>query len=901
MQLIHAIQMRELPRHCEIGNGTTACFLSKLSILSVLIFSTTAVNAAEFFNPAFISNNPEDIADLSRFDKGEGQPAGEYRVEIFLNDQYFATQDMMFNIRKTVASTTPVVIDDFNKTDDTGLEACLNIAQLKKLNVNLTSIPSLNTAKPEDCVHLEETIAQASSLFDFEKQRLYISIPQAMLKNSARGYIPPDEWDEGINSLLLSYNLTGSNSKNTDSGNKQHSNFLSLNSGANIGPWRLRNFSTASYSRGSKSGDRKQWQNISTYLQRSITPLKSTVVIGDSNTSNDIFNSLGFRGVALGSDERMQPDSLRGFAPTVRGVAASNAKVTIKQNGYVVYQSYVPAGAFEINDLYSSTTSGDLTVAITEVTGKTSSFVVPYSTVPLLQREGQFKYSLVAGQFRSGNTQQTKPNFAQSTLIWGLPNGVTIYGGTQFANSYKSAAFGTGMNLGTWGGISTDITHAESLLPDDTKKSGQSLRFLYAKSLNEWGTTFQLLGYRYSTQGFYTLDETTYKNMTGTLDQEEGDRNGNGIPLVPQTYNLSKTKKGRMQVSISQQLGDSGSLFMTGSRQTYWQTPQTDDLWQVGYNGYWDDINYSLSLNYSKNPYFKDADKRIALTVSLPIGKWLTGGRGADITRSSNTAYATYSASSDDKGQVNQQVGVSGSLLRDNNLTYGVQQGYATKGSSANGNVSLSYQGRIANVNAGYNYNKGWQQLTYSLAGGAVAHADGITLSQPLGDTNVLIKAPGASGVDVENSTGISTDWRGYAVIPYATSYRFNRIALDSKTLKDDADLEDTVSSVVPTQGAIVRASFVTRIGTRALLTLLQMGGKPVPFGAIVERADKGGSGIVGDNGQVYLAGLPPQGSLKVKWGNAAHQTCDVQYQLLPNSEKQAITYATAKCWKSGK
>ncbi|MFP1451638.1 fimbria/pilus outer membrane usher protein [Escherichia coli] len=32
----------------------------------------------------------------------------------------------------------------------------------------------------------------------------------------------------------------------------------------------------------------------------------------------------------------------------------------------------------------------------------------------------------------------------------------------------------------------------------------------------------------------------------------------------------------------------------------------------------------------------------------------------------------------------------------------------------------------------------------------AVGHENGITLSQPLGDTNVLIKAPGAGGVRIE-------------------------------------------------------------------------------------------------------------------------------------------------------
>ncbi|WP_255964886.1 fimbria/pilus outer membrane usher protein [Klebsiella pneumoniae] len=29
----------------------------------------------------------------------------------------------------------------------------------------------------------------------------------------------------------------------------------------------------------------------------------------------------------------------------------------------------------------------------------------------------------------------------------------------------------------------------------------------------------------------------------------------------------------------------------------------------------------------------------------------------------------------------------------------------------------------------------------------------------------------------------VRTDWRGYAVLPYATEYRENRIALDTNTL----------------------------------------------------------------------------------------------------------------------
>ncbi len=45
-------------------------------------------------------------------------------------------------------------------------------------------------------------------------------------------------------------------------------------------------------------------------------------------------------------------------------------------------------GAFEISDLYSTSSSGDLLVEIKEADGSVNSYSVPFSSVPLLQRQG---------------------------------------------------------------------------------------------------------------------------------------------------------------------------------------------------------------------------------------------------------------------------------------------------------------------------------------------------------------------------------------------------------------------------------------------------------------------------------------------------------------------------------
>lgn len=61
----------------------------------------------------------------------------------------------------------------------------------------------------------------------------------------------------------------------------------------------------------------------------------------------------------------------------------------------------------------------------------------------------------------------------------------------------------------------------------------------------------------------------------------------------------------------------------------------------------------------------------------------------------------------------------------------------------------------MAEVTSGYSYDQYNERLTYGLQGGVIAHAHGITLTQPLGETNVLIEAPGASGVSIQNQTGV--------------------------------------------------------------------------------------------------------------------------------------------------
>jgi outer membrane usher protein len=851
--------------------------LTPLAIVLLALCSGMSARAEHYFNPRFLADDPAKVADLSGFEKGLEAPPGIYRVDIYMNDGFMSTRDVSFQV----------------DADKKALIPCLTRSQLSAMGVNTKVIPGMAVLAEDACVPFTSMIKEASSHFDVGNQRLSISFPQAFMGNLARGYIPPEHWENGITAGLLNYSFTGNNVRNTN-GNTSNYAFLNLQSGINLGAWRLRDNTTWSYSSGGGTGRSEQrWQHINTYLQRDIVSLRSRLTIGDGYTSGDIFEGANFRGVQLASDDNMLPESLRGFAPTIRGIARGTAQVSIKQNGFEIYQTTVPPGPFTINDLFAAGNNGDLQVTIKEADGSSQVFTVPYSSVPGLLREGQVRYTVAMGQFRSGSDQQEKPTFGQATALWGISDGWTLSGGTQIADRYRALNFGVGKNLGSFGAVSLDITHARATLPDESSHQGQSLRFLYSKSLNDLGTNFQLVGYRYSTSGYFTLADTTWNQMSGySVATDEGIIQVE--PKYTDYYNLSYSKRGRLQMTVTQQVGRNSTLYLTGNHQTYWGTDKTDEQLQAGYSSTWKDITYTVSYSLTKNAWQQKRDNMLAFNINIPFSHWLRSDSQSAFRRSN----VNYSMSDDLRGRMTNQVGVYGTLLDDDNLSYSVQTGYAGGGegtSGGTGNASLTYRGGSGSVNVGYSRSNGYNQLYYGLSGGVLAHEDGITLSQPLNDTLVLVKAPGANNVLVENQTGIRTDWRGYAVLPFAMDYRENRIALNTNTLADNVDLNDTVVSVVPTHGAVVRADFKTSIGLKVLMTLTY-NGKPLPFGTVVS-FDNGRSGsIVADGGQVYLTGLQLSGELKAKWGEGAAQQCTAAYQLPPESQQQALSHTTAIC-----
>lgn len=79
--------------------------------------------------------------------------------------------------------------------------------------------------------------------------------------------------------------------------------------------------------------------------------------------------------------------------------------------------------------MFPTGSNGDYDVTVKEADGSEQHFIVPYSSLPILQRTGRAKYSVTVGKYRDYNNH-TLDDFGQAALLYGLPWGITLYGGS---------------------------------------------------------------------------------------------------------------------------------------------------------------------------------------------------------------------------------------------------------------------------------------------------------------------------------------------------------------------------------------------------------------------------------------------------------------------------------------
>ncbi|OWY28691.1 pilus assembly protein PapC [Herbaspirillum robiniae] len=793
----------------------------------------TTLAQVEFGND-FLWRDGHGGIDTSRFGGSNPVIPGSYRVDLYVNGAWMGRQDVVFR--------TPA---DGNEASACFTRSLLDAVGVDFAKLSPETIETIKAAGANSCLALENIVPDATVKFDSGDLRMDIGIPQISMRRSARGYVSPELWDKGVTAGMLSYNFNAYRTSFSEQTNTSY--YLGLNGGLNLGDWRLRN--SSSVMKQSSGGTR--FQTIASYAQRSIVPLSSMLTVGDFFTSGQLFDSISYRGVQMASDPRMLPESQTGYAPVVRGVARSNAKVRISQNGVVIYETTVSPGQFEITDLNPTGFGGDLQVVVTEADGAQSSFSVPYASVAQLLRPGSDRYSVIAGRTRS-NGSGKDVNFVQSTYERGISNELTLFGGTQLAPEYLALTGGSAFSTPI-GAMSASVTQSHAKVGENDTRNGQSMRLDYSKFLESTDTNFTLAAYRYSSSGFLRLQD-----LIGL--KQLADRG--------QSLALQDRQRSQFQLNITQRLGEGrGSFYLTGSSLNYWNRPGSTTQYQIGYSNNWSVASYSLALQRQRDLASGQTNTQYFASMSLPLGREIY------------SPMLSTSMSRDSRSGTAMQATLNGTAGEDNAFSYGVSS--AKNPGNVNSSVNAQYRAPYATIGGSYGYGSGGsRQMSAQVSGALVAHAGGVILSQALGDTIAIVEAQAAGGAMV-NSSGVRVSDSGYAVVPYLTPYRTNEVVVDPKGTSTDVEMKVTSQRVAPYAGAVVLMKYETASGRSLLIKAIQSGGDPVPFGAEVRDERNNVVGMAGQGGIIFVRLAEQEaGALNVKWGNGRKEQCSLDYAV---------------------
>lgn len=768
------------------------------------------------FNSGFIVGSQENI-DLTHFNESELKD-GVYSLDIYVNKNWKGRHEI-----------------SLHQKGNNGLMACYSENLLISLSVD-TSALNKPSSDNRDCRSLREWSQDTDikESFDPTTLKLDLTFPQAYIIQSQIGYVPPEFWDKGIPALNTSYHANFYSNNLSDSSIERYSMmYLGVNSGFSYNGWQLKHIGNAAW----QEGQSFKWDSNQTYLQAPIVPLKSAMTVGQFYTEGNLFDSVSLRGVKLATDDSMYLDGITNYTPEIRGIAQSNALVTVRQNNTVIYQTSVPPGPFNLQDVNPSGYGNDLEVVIKEADGSESTFTVPYSSLPQLLRPKFTRYQVAAGKLDQ-NSYRHRPYIIQGTLQHGYNNYFTFYTGVNAYDDYQAYMLGTAVNTQV-GALAYDLTSAKTKTASKNKH-GFNHELTLNKLFSNTKTNFIVSGNIRSSESYYNLNESLY-----VIDNEKNQKN-----------NVLRHEKKSLNYTVNQELPeDFGGFYFTGRVVYFWDDNRSEKQYQFNYYNHFDRLSYSVSfIRLYSDDYRHTKDDRVSINLSYP----LYFGDNKHISLTSNTIFndSTFEAT---------QLGINGAFDEENNWVYGLNSSFAKNSDNNNVALNTTYRTSYSSLNANYSHGKHYRQYGFGANGSMVIHADGATFSPNSSQTMALIEAKDAQGASIVGSPGTYIDGQGYALASYMRPYRVNTIELDPKGSSEDVVFTNTLKNIVPYEGSIVKVSFNTKVEKTSVFEVKRINHQLLPFGADI-KGDTGESiGSVGQGSHVFVNG-EYEGKATVIW-----------------------------------
>ncbi|EQX85673.1 outer membrane usher protein faeD [Escherichia coli UMEA 3200-1] len=791
-----------------------------LALATSAVFASVATVAGEKLDMSFIQGgagvNPEVWAALN----GNYAP-GRYLVDLSLNGKESGKQ---------ILDVTP----------EDSKELCLSEAWLTKAGVYVSAD---YFREGYDATRQCYVLTKAPSVkvdFDVSTQSLALSIPQKGLVKMPENV----DWDYGTSAFRVNYNA------NANTGRNNTSAFGSADLKANIGHWVVSSSATASTG---DSGGNSATINMFT-ASRAIRLLSADLLVGKTSTGDSMLGSTGTYGVSLSRNNSMRPGNL-GYTPVFSGIANGPSRVTLTQNGRLLYSEMVPAGPFSITDvpLY---TSGDVTMKVTGEDGREQTQVFPLAVMNGQLSPGEHEFNLAAG-LPDDDSDMDGAVFAAS-YGYGLEN-LTLRTGLVFNQDWKGASAGMVVGLGWLGAVSVDGAYASAKYRDGSH-SGNKVQLAWSKQLETTNTGLRLSWSRRSEE---------YEDMSSFNPSE-----------VYSQVNQGRRVKDEWSAGISQPVGKLFSLSLSGWQRSYYPASaisahrqQKDSGKERGVTGTLstqiEGVGVNLSWTGSRNA---EGENNWSASASVSVPFMLLDRRYSSST----------SVSTSKDGGTGFSTGLSGSL--NDRFSYGFGGGRDSDG-GASSYLNASYSGDRAYLGGALNQSSsGGTSGSVSASGSvlAVPAAKDIMFSRTTGDTVAVVNVKDTPGVKVTSGDG-QTNSDGNLVVPL-NSYDWNTVTIDAGTLPLSTELTNTSQKVVPTDKAVVWMPFDALKVKRYLLQVKQRDGEFVPGGTWARDSKNTPLGFVANNGVLMINAVDAPGDITLG-------QCRIPAAKLQDTEKlQEIT-----------
>ncbi|MBC8654487.1 30S ribosomal protein S20, partial [Providencia vermicola] len=254
-------------------------------IIPLLTMSYCFNSEAIEFNTDVLDSVDRSNIDLSRFKDSDYVMPGDYLLNIFLNNQKIENEEQSISFYA-------------NEIDPKKTDICFPVQLVNKLGLTQNTLEEVKTWHQQQCADFS-SLKGLNIKANVADGTLYLTMPNFYLEYRDTNWLPQSQWDDGINGLLVDYNLNMDLNRLDNNGSTRNLS-VSGTVGANISKWRMRADYQGNHTKASSSNhtiNKFDWSRW--YAFRPIPNIHAVATLGENFFQSNIFDSFRYTGASL--------------------------------------------------------------------------------------------------------------------------------------------------------------------------------------------------------------------------------------------------------------------------------------------------------------------------------------------------------------------------------------------------------------------------------------------------------------------------------------------------------------------------------------------------------------------------------------------------------------------------